>query len=169
MRLAGIDPGRRHLGVCIIECSDDCHMRITKWTVCEVDDSSPRAFLETASDILEALIGVDRIYIERQPPKNSSMCRVQQYLQMYLEIKTPHSHVSIVQAAKRTKFLKTHAPHLAYDTYYQRKKSSVTFVESVLESSDQPLTSRFTHAAKRDDYAESFLLVYIHLDLEGRQ
>jgi hypothetical protein len=170
MLIAGIDPGKKHLAVCVVDTTDN---RIVQWQLLNVDDTSAGAFVRSIRGAVEGeVVKCRRVYIERQPPLNSSMCRVQYFLQMYLEMRVPACEVVIVQAAKRTRYLKARAPEfpgkmMLFDTYAQRKKSSVAFVDHVLAtgdtSCDETIRSRFTTAVKRDDYAESFLLAHIHV------
>jgi hypothetical protein len=167
--ICGIDPGKHHLGLCVY---DDEQRVILDWEVIRVDDSSASSFVRSVEKTFQAchLHHCSNVYIERQPPQNSSMCRVQHYLQMYLELRMPMCEVSIIQAAKRTRFLKSIASSypgtLLFDTYAQRKRSSVNFVQHILKTQtttcSEDIRSRFESATKRDDFAESFLLAYIH-------
>lgn len=169
MLIAGIDPGRKNLGLCVY---DTTRGRVVHWELLNVDDLSARTFAQSVRGVFVARdIGAcQHVYIERQPPQNASMCRVQHYLQMYIELTYPACDVHIVQAAKRTRYLKANASQgpkkLLFDTYHQRKKSSVAFVDHLLSECetlcDDPIRSRFATATKRDDYAEAFLLSYIH-------
>jgi len=165
MLIAGIDPGKKHLGFCIF---DTVTNRIEKWELLHVDETSPRTLVASIRDVFEDVARCHRVYIERQPPQNTSMCRVQHYLQMYLELKCPMCEVFIVQASKRTRFLKAAAAScptkLLFDTYHQRKKSSVAYVDHLLANGDvqcsDDLRSRFSSAEKRDDFAEALLLAF---------
>jgi len=169
MLIAGIDPGRKHLGLCVYDTTRGC---VVHWELLQVEDVSAQAFVESVQCIFDArdLGECVSVYIERQPPQNASMCRVQHYLQMYFCLRHPSCRVYTVQAAKRTRYLKSMASRvprkLLFDTYAQRKKSSITFVDHLLEECetlcDESLRSRFATATKRDDFAEAFLLSYIH-------
>lgn len=165
MLIAGIDPGKKHLGFCIF---DTVAHRIEKWELLHVDDTSPRTLIDSIAHIFDDLSMCQCVRIERQPPQNTSMCRVQHFLQMYLELVYPECEVTIVQASRRTRFLKSVATNcpvkMLFDTYTQRKKSSVTYVDHLLSNGEvqcgDDLRSRFSEAEKRDDFAEALLLAF---------
>lgn len=166
MLIAGIDPGRQHMGICVLEATSG---EIVYWNVVSVDEKTSETFIDTFDPIfMESHIDeCDCIYIERQPPKNSDMCKIQHYLEMFLALRVPRAHIQLVQPAKRVKFLRDAAGvrglHLSFDTYAQRKKSSIAYVEHVLgECGSTPMIETFMTSSKKDDYAEAYILSHIH-------
>lgn len=158
MSILGIDPGKHHIGMCLYNPST---RRIINWGLYKVDDTSVRSFLETFKECIMNIIGdevPDTIVIERQPPKNASMSRISHYMHVYLAMSYPHTEISVVPPSRRIRYLRNASPGLLFDTYSQRKKSSVEFVSQWVESHNSSWKEWFHDQSKKDDCAESFLL-----------
>jgi len=161
-RIVSIDPGRRNLGLCLLESTDDdpMHDRIVIWKLL----NTPPDAGGLAACLNEVLDGVpyDRAVLERQPPKNAAMKRTEHMLEMYFAMRgTP---VSILDAKRKLAFaLKTPLWNGAQNkeswSYIQRKKLAVTIATRFLEMTQQPDESvtAFRTAPKKDDLADCLL------------
>jgi hypothetical protein len=161
-RHLGIDPGKHHVGMCLYDPDATC---ILSWDCVTIDDTTVSRFIETFRACLENIVGdgpaPTRISIERQPPKNTTMCRISHYMHMYLALTYPDAEIRIVPPTRRLKYMKLEHPDLPFDTYTQRKKSSIRCVEAWLETTKSTWNGWFHDQTKRDDCAESFLLCLI--------
>ena len=155
----GIDPGKHHVGMCLYDPNSE---RIIEWTCSTIDDSTIQSFITTfrqcLSDMLEDTCTLDTVSIERQPPKNASMCRISHYMHMYIALTYPKTDIRIVPPTRRIKKIRIERPDLGFDTYAQRKKASIQYVSEWLESTQSTWTAWFNEQDKKDDCAESFLL-----------
>lgn len=157
-RVLGIDPGKHHAGVCVFDTESN---RIVSWGMYAIDDTTIDACIESCRSLCHEALGSDppsSIMIERQPPKNGTMCRISHYLQMYLALAYPGIPISMVPPTRRIKYVRDTRPDLPFETYAQRKKSSIAFVASWLESTGSEWIAWFGSQKKQDDCAESFLL-----------
>jgi len=159
MSILGIDPGRHHVGMCLYDSSSN---RILEWGLYTVDDTSVRTFLETFKACIDDILGdhtPQTVIIERQPPKNTSMARISHYMHVYLAMSYRDAVIKLVPPSSRIRYLRKSAfQGLLFDTYTQRKKSSIAFVYQWLETHDSSWKVWFHDQSKQDDCAESFLL-----------
>lgn len=154
----GIDPGKHHIGMCLY---DTCPCRILNWGLYSVDDTSVRSFLDTFRISITDILGdttPDTVAIERQPPKNASMTRISHYMQVYLALSYSEAEILLVPPSRRIRYLRHASSGLMFDTYAQRKKSSVEFVSRWIETNESSWKAWFHDQSKKDDCAESFLL-----------
>lgn len=170
MKILSIDPGTKNMGICIVECkpSDisgdtDC---ILFWKCIGV----PSTALQVVSVFKNLLEHeqYDKVVIEAQPPKNTSMFRTQHYLEVLFALnETP---CIIMPALAKLKYaqlhMKNHWPHdtLAANkkekwSYTKRKKLALTTIQSFLQNTSQSQEIReiYHRAAKKDDFADCAL------------
>jgi hypothetical protein len=174
-RVLGIDPGRDNLALCPVDVTpDDGSFRIRRWTVTRAA-SDPRG-LKRAMDDLDLrswLEGVEVAAIERQPPKNPSIQRIQHYLEMCCAVYSSADTDAATAAATDVVVLDPKlklawalsspwfpARAVPSWTYRERKKLAVETVRAVLELTDQDDSVRetFERSKKKDDLADAFLL-----------
>lgn len=116
------------------------------------------------------------VVIERQPPRNATMSRLQHYMEMYFAMQ---GLPVVVQDAKHKLAFAAGTPwwpseDLASWTYHTRKKVAVQTVAAFLGEIPQP-PNAFAQARKKDDYADCLLqaMAYAHhvrpLELAKRQ
>jgi hypothetical protein len=155
----GIDPGKQHVGLCLYDPSS---YRILEWGCLTIDDSTIESFITSfrkcLSEILNDTTTLETVSIERQPPKNSSMCRISHYMHMYIALTYPDTKIRIIPPTRRIKKIRIERPDLGFDTYTQRKKSSIRYVSEWLDSTQSSWKEWFDQQTKKDDCAESFLL-----------
>ena len=159
----GIDPGKNHVGMCLY---DESSHTIIEWACHRIDDSTVSTFITSfrscLNNILNTIVNstcdLGKVSIERQPPKNGSMCRISHYMHMYLALTYPDATIRLVPPTRRIKKLRLERPDLGFDTYTQRKKSSIQFVKEWLETTNSSWNRWFCEQQKQDDCAESFLL-----------
>lgn len=157
-RILGIDPGKHHTGVCVF---DGDSKRIMSWGTYAIDDTTIDTCIESCRSMFGDSLGNDppsSIVIERQPPKNGAMCRISYYLHMYLALTYPGVSIRMVPPTRRIKYVREARSDLLFDTYAQRKKSSIAYVASWLKSTGSDWITWFESQKKQDDCAESFLL-----------
>lgn len=158
----GIDPGKHHVGMCLY---NESTQTILEWKCHTVDDSTVSTFITSFQTCMHDILndhgepGV--VSIERQPPKNGSMCRISHYMHMYLALTYPDATIRIIPPTRRIKKLRLERPDLGFDTYTQRKKSSIQFVKDWLKTTDSIWYGWFCEQQKQDDCAESFLLCLV--------
>lgn len=159
--ILGIDPGKNHTGMCLY---DPISNSIVSWGLYDVDDRTPHAFLTSFRARLDDVLGdavPTTVCIERQPPKNSAMCRISQYMHMVIAISFPDAALHVVPPTRRIKYVKTVRPDLPCTTYAQRKQSSICVTQTWLEDHDSSWKGWFHDQSKKDDCAESFLLCLV--------
>lgn len=171
-----IDVGRKNLALCAVRPGDKpASDRIVAWSVisCEPTAAGIAAAVHalTRDDArwADATARCTDVVIERQPPRNATMSRLQHYLEMYFAM---HSKHVVVQDAKHKLAYAASTPwwpsgDLASWTYYLRKKLSVQTTEAFLADTHQAadLVDAFQQTKKKDDYADSLLQcqAYCHL------
>lgn len=157
--ILGIDPGKHHTGMCLYDPTTET---ILSWGLYAIDDITVETFIKSFRSILESVFegrtGLDTVYIERQPPKNTSMCKICHYMHMYLAMMYPNVSIVLVPPARRINYLRKASPDLPFDTYSQRKKSSIQYVSAWLKEHNSSWAGWFHDQSKQDDCAESFLL-----------
>jgi len=166
--ILGIDPGKNHLGMCLYDPSSK---RIISWGLYNIDDTCVENFIDSFRDRVSSVLKDDiprLICIERQPPKNSSMCRLSHYMHVYMVMTYPGVPVTLVPPSKRISYIRRTFPEVPCTSYIQRKKASVEYVRIWLENTTSEWISWFDDQSKQDDCAESFLLCFVS-SLDGRQ
>ena len=163
MNIVGIDVGKKNLALCHLDVPN---RQILRWDVIEASGS-------TAPDILAALNSVSfsgwfdpntTVVIERQPLKNPTMTRIQQYLEMYCALHSVRcvlqdSKIKLMFAATTTWWPKDLAAEGEW-TYTRRKKLAVATAKAFLADStrgEHPLAAKFQGSKKKDDFADSLL------------
>ena len=159
--ILGIDPGKNHLGMCLYDPSST---RIVSWGLYTIDDMCVESFIDSfrdrVSSALESHIPTS-ICIERQPPKNGSMCRLMHYMHVFFVMTYPGIPVTLIPPTKRIAYVRRALPDIPCTNYGQRKKASVAYVRQWLENTASEWISWFDAQSKQDDCAESFLLCAI--------
>lgn len=161
-----VDVGRDNLALCLVRPAPDPEDdEILKWevTACEPTPAGMHACLSRfCADA--GLTGDAEIVVERQPPKNPTMTRLQHYIEMYFWDRAVH-----VQDPKHKLSFAASTPHYPAEvpnwTYHTRKKVSVQTVRSrLLDARWHPWRQTFDAAKKKDDLADSFLQAqaYVH-------
>ncbi len=158
MRVIGIDPGIKNLGVC---CIDD-------GTVTFLETIDVTEFLRGIESLDPYLQAADVVAIESQPGTNRSVTKVMHFVELYVAMK---SRATVVFIAPRTRlaFVRRHTT-MDTGTYKERKLASVE-VAAALMSTNDTLARKFTRLQKKDDVAEAFLCAWIatssqHTDLK---
>ncbi len=168
MRVLSIDPGRKNLGLCVLDI--DVHTRtgindtVLFWKVCETptDIAGVIDVLESALDGIE----YDETVIERQPPKNSTMKRFEHIFEMYFAMQRKPVYVidsrHKLSFAAKTPFWTggTVEPGKGSWNYYKRKKISLTTVAKFLDATrdrHQQFHELFQKSQKKDDLSDSLL------------
>lgn len=165
MSILSIDPGRKNLGLCILDPGTDPTGRddtITHWAVVETPLDAPGLIDMMRAEVQGKSFG--RVVIERQPPKNNGMKKLEHHLEMYFA--TLGIPVTVVDARMKLLFAET-TPHWkgpaegvkTIKSYVRRKKLAIGVVTRYLEDSPQntECAKLFRAAKKQDDYADSFL------------
>ena len=155
-----IDVGRKNLGLCVVQPGDDpTRDRIKHWAVIACEPSP--AGIRDALAPLDWALQANEVVIERQPPRNATMSRLQHYLEMYFAM---HAKDVVVQDAKHKLAFAASTPWwpaqpLDNWTYHTRKKVSVTTAQGFVNATtqDPAVVAGFLAAKKKDDYADSLL------------
>jgi hypothetical protein len=160
-----VDVGRKNLAMCLLRpAADPEDDEILKWEVtdCEPTPAGLRACLSRFCD--HAVPEDAEIVVERQPPKNPTMTRLQHYIEMFfwdreVHVQDPKHKLSF---AASTRHYPAEVPNW---TYHTRKKVAVQTVRSRLSDERwHPWRRAFDAAKKKDDLADSFLQAqaYVH-------
>lgn len=146
-RVLGVDVGKTNLGLCLLQNS-----RVLDWQVCSLKGSQAPQVLESLSAI-PVFEQADICVIEKQPPKNPTMTRIQHYLEMYCALRGVPAKVQDA----RMKLAGVYDKDLS--TYTKRKKAAVEKVREFLQASEQEARFKELFAAqkKKDDLADAFL------------
>lgn len=176
-RVLSLDVGRKNLALCLLGTD----LGIEGWRVTECEPSAA-GMAACLADVPWAL-DATRVVIERQPPRNPTMCRLQHYLEMYFAM---HGKAVAVQDPKHklawaasTRWWPSTVPDGW--TYRARKKLAVQTTAAFLEETSgdavvetapgaaRPSGARdareiFGSSKKKDDLADSFLqaMAYVH-------
>lgn len=156
-----IDVGRKNLALCAVlpGAAGVVEDKVLHWAVIACEPTA--AGICGAVDSLPWALGPAVVVIERQPPRNATMSRLQHYLEMYFAM---HSKTVVVQDAKHKLAFAASTPWwpsqpLDSWTYHMRKKVSVStalgFVQGTAQ--DPAVVADFLAAKKKDDYADSLL------------
>lgn len=160
MLVLSIDVGRKNLALCALEPGDQpADDRIRHWAVTACDPT-PRG-MRQCLDALPWLAGCDEVVIERQPPKNPTMTRLQHYLEMYFCMM---DKPVVVQDAKHKLAYAASTPwwpaaQVQSWTYHARKKLAVATMANYLKDTPQAQEFKdlFAGSKKADDLADSAL------------
>ncbi len=171
MRVLAIDVGKHNLALCVVDTDALAAGApgIVAWTVADVREADCAHLL----DALRALdrdggLRADQVAVERQPPQNPSMCRLQHYIEAYFVMRgTP---VYIQDAKHKLAFAAATRwwPHddVSGWSYTIRKRAAVKTVRAYLEGAEgaEGWLRHFEAARKKDDLADSLLhaLAYAH-------
>ena len=163
MIVLGIDPGIKNMGICLARVDKD-DVTILEWKCIQVDDSSSQLFVKTFKESLDMVLcdvkvsDIEDIRVESQPTKNYRLKRIQHYIDMYFALFHPKLDiVTFVSPQKK----KRYTSDKNVDSYYKRKKASVQYVDSYLGSKNTTWKEYFLSHTKKDDLAESLLLVLV--------
>ena len=168
MRVLSIDPGRKNLGLCVLEVDTQTRTGVNDtvafWKVCETptDIAGVIHVLETV------LYGVeyDETVIERQPPKNPTMKRFEHIFEMYFALQRKPVYVidskHKLTFASKTPFWtgSTIEPGKGSWNYFKRKKISVSTVAKFLDATKDrhpDYHTLFVKSQKKDDLSDSLL------------
>ena len=163
-----VDVGRKNLALCVLHAGEDArgaNDTIVQWAVvsCEPTPEGIRGAMAGMD-----LEGVTEAVIERQPPRNPTMCRLQHYIEMFCVLRGLQV---VVQDAKHKLAFAASTPwwppgDLASWTYHTRKKVSVQTATAFLDAVPQrdDLAKTFLRSRKKDDFADSLLqgMAYCH-------
>lgn len=168
MRVLSIDVGRKNLALCVLSVGDDPRGQedvVCDWQVTHAEPT-PLGIREAMARW--SLDGIDDVVIERQPPKNATMSRLQHYLEMFFVM---HDKPVTVQDAKHKLAFAASTPWWDGDaaenwTYHTRKKMSVATTARFLEATPQDARFRelFASSRKKDDLGDCLLqgMAYAH-------
>lgn len=176
MKVLSIDPGTRHLALCILEADitdpSGEKDRICMWQV----TSTPKDVKGVLSKFQELLQGheYDAVVLELQPPKNPSMSRFQHYLEAYFALLD--KPCTVLPAKTKLTYAEKHMPkHWPKDlaagggwTYTKRKKLAhftiLSFVDKTVQS--QEIRDVLHAANKKDDLADCALqgMAWAHVE-----
>ena len=168
MRILSIDPGRKNLGLCVLDIDTATRTGVndvvTFWKVCETP-TDIAGVLEVLDSTLQG-IEYDETVIERQPPKNSTMKRFEHIFEMYFAMQRKPVYVidsrhKLTFAAKTPFWTgSTVEPGKGSWNYIKRKKISVSTVAQFLNATvdrHQFYHDLFTKSQKKDDLSDSLL------------
>lgn len=169
VRVLSIDVGRKNLALCVLRPGQDARGAddvIEAWavTACEPTPAGVR-------DALDAFLSdtsVDEVVIERQPPRNATMSRLQHYMEMYCAVR--RLPAVVLDAKHKLAFAASTpwwpAAPLESWTYHTRKKVAVQTATAFLRATTQApaLVADFERSRKKDDFADSLLqaMAYAH-------
>ena len=167
MHTIGIDPGRKNLGMCMMDDKDV----IVQWNVISIHPD-PKGIIEALEKIKffdEWLQNSPDVVIERQPSKNPQAIRIQHYLEMIISAKG--GSVYIIDPKHKLSHASSTEwwPQREINSwnYGERKKLSVETVSSFLKSTEQDpkFAEFFQNSKKKDDLADALLhcLAFKHI------
>lgn len=166
MRVLSVDPGRKNLGLCVLAADladpTGAHDLIEYWTVREAP-ADAHGLKRALTDMLDG-VAYDEVVIERQPPRNPSMKRLEHLFEMYFAMLNKPVRVfdarNKLAFAMRTPHWATAGRGVVWSNYGHRKKLAVTIVAAFLEASGAHNTafqSMFKTAKKKDDFSDALL------------
>ena len=176
-RVLSIDVGQKNLGLCCLRVGSDIYGGtdvIEHWSVITIP-STCKGILAVMTS-LNNLMEFDTCIIERQPFRNATMIRIQNYLEMYFSmlgkpvvLQHPKNKLEFAMRTPywpRPLLYGTSTPPVVR-TYYMRKKAAVltatSFLERTLQSKEVMIT--FQESKKKDDLADSLIqgMAWAHL------
>jgi hypothetical protein len=164
----GVDPGRKNLALCLIRPGQDplgTHDEIVKWEVLSLEPTA-RGLVRCMTTVAGWTDWTDvTVAIERQPAKNPTMKRLENYLEMHFA--TLGAKVCAIDPKHKLAYAARTAwwPRRDIDawTYHERKKLAVETVSAMLRDSTcapgraADVTAGFWATKKKDDFADSML------------
>lgn len=151
MKVLSIDPGARNLALCLLDSET---LVVHDWCTLDFPDATPATFFDVMNTKVPYV--PDMVVVERQPPKNMAMKRIEHWLELFYKDVPVYRNM---QAARKLVWAAKHAPaeyaaaaqevEHCTNKYYRRKKLSVAIVERLLEC---PIESK-----KKDDMADAYL------------
>lgn len=173
MKVLSIDPGRKNFGVAIVDIpnQEDYQQNVVSfWNVSELPES-PMDLVKALDDMFPTLHDIDVAVIERQPPKNYRMQRLQHHLEMYfvmrrLPVDFIDARIKLIYA-ETTPYWRGTTGAKNIKSYVRRKKLAVGVIQRYLEERPDHHADAlyiFRRAKKQDDYADCLLqaLAYVH-------
>lgn len=158
MAVLAIDPGAKHLGVCLVSVDEEGNKEVVAWdcvdltkkkkhkTIADVCGSS----VDWITDEFVPKYGVPAVVrIESQPNQNIKMKVLSHVLDAVFRALGSSSVTLVNPKTYKTKGL----------TYAKRKADSITRVRNRLEEQSR-WSVAFETAEKKDDLADSFLLAF---------
>lgn len=160
--IVSIDVGRKNLAVCALDaggCRSGRDDVIRHWTVTSCEPTP--AGLASALRDLPWCLTCSEAVVERQPPKNATMSRLQHYIEMYFAMHD--KPITVLDAKHKLAFAASTewwpADQATSWTYHARKKLAVGTVTSFLKGTPQSTEFRevFGGSKKKDDLADCLL------------
>lgn len=148
MKVLSIDPGKRHMGVCLVNEGGT----IEHWELVDIPAFHPKDIVVLLNTLLHGLEYTD-VVVEMQPGKNPSMKKLECWLHMYFAMKGVDCHQ--LHALKKLEYALESKP--VKMSYYHRKKAAVTAVSKLVQSQPEVMRRLFDTSQKKDDLADSFL------------
>lgn len=165
--IVSFDVGRKNLAVCCLRLGPTVEEdSIVGWKVMTAEPSAEGMVKALRGSAVDAWLGrCSRVVIERQPPRNATMSRLQHYLELYSSMFNVPVYV---QDAKHKLSFAASTPYwpdreIGSWTYHQRKKLSVETVQNYLKredvsrSHDGDALAAFHACKKKDDFADCLL------------
>jgi hypothetical protein len=152
--LLSIDVGTRNLGICLLD--DD--KNIVQWEVSSIPKFHTDGFCQTVVKHLNDRTWIKdatTTLIEKQPPKNKAMKRMEAYLELYC-IMSGCPTVICYNAVNKV----PDCPGKSRKAYVQRKKVGIERAHkyiNVTQQQDQKWIDMFNDSGKKDDLADSLL------------
>lgn len=165
----GIDVGEKHMGVCLLRpgrAADGSQDAIEHWEVREIASESARSVARSleplasmARDLAARDEGVTAV-IERQPPKNQKMRRLQHYVEMAMTLADDRVEVVVQDPGHKLQYAATtpawpSEPPASW-TYAARKKLAVQTATAMVAGREE-WAARLAASRKKDDMADALL------------
>jgi hypothetical protein len=160
--ILSIDVGRKNLALCLLragDCPKGTRDHIVEWIVTTCDPTP--AGMAVALNKLPWCVQCSEVVVERQPPRNPTMTRLQHYVEMYFVLR---DKAVTVQDAKHKLAFAAGTPWWEADpeagwSYHTRKKLSVVTARNFLGGTRQDATwvDLFAASTKKDDLADALL------------
>ena len=175
MRILSVDPGRKNFAAAVVDVRDPSACLenvIVAWHCLELPESPPE-LVTMLNTLFSDVATYDVVVIERQPPKNMRMQRLQHHLEMYFVIRgVPVEFIDArrkLMYAETTEWWRGTTGAKNIKSYVRRKKLAVGVVQRYLEMRPdqyQEALAVFRRAKKQDDYADCLLqaLAFAHYE-----
>ena len=160
MRVLAIDPGLKHLSLCLLEGSN-----IVTWEVLDLLEGGGTKKMPSVEQTLYSLIRqidalgppeVDVVLVEKQPNTNARMRVIESSLVTYFKCRGTAAEVKAYSPRYKLK------GQTAATTYAARKTLAVKLVKEVLSSgtvqTSDELRQTFEDSKKKDDRADCLLM-----------
>lgn len=173
MKILGIDCGTKNLAYCIYNSDDKI---IEKWEVIDITNLKCTYIPQICIDYLENnkhLLECDKVIIEKQPPRNAKMRVMEASLYSYFILYGKLSNLSSIQNVETYSAKYKLGGMLGLSgkkSYSARKKAAIAKVKDVLSpqnmNNDDTWLRYFYEHKKRDDLADSYLMILAYIDNE---